>query len=148
MDAAFQYIIRNKGIDTEKSYPYTATGPNNCKYQVADKGATLASFHDVKHGDEVALLNAVAKTPVSVAIDASHQSFQFYSHGIYYEPACSSTDLDHGVLAVGWGSEGGKDYWLVKNSWGSGWGDAGYIMMSRNRGNNCGIATAASYPIV
>jgi len=145
MDQAFQYIISNHGIDTEASYPYQAQGPLNCRFKRAAVGATLMSYHDVKSGSEADLLTAVEKNPTSVAIDASHQSFQFYSGGIYYEPACSSTQLDHGVLAIGWGS--GPDYWLVKNSWGTGWGIAGYIKMSRNRRNNCGIATAASYPI-
>jgi len=148
MDDAFQYVIANKGIDTEASYPYTATGPNQCRYNAANRGATLSSYHDIPSGSESSLLASVAKTPVSVAIDASHQSFQFYHSGVYYEPACSATQLDHGVLAAGWGVEGGKDYWLVKNSWGGSWGDQGYIKMSRNRSNNCGIATAASYPIV
>jgi cathepsin L len=148
MDQAFQYIITNMGIDTEKSYPYTATGPNQCMFNARNVAATLSSFVDVSSGDEGALQQAVVLTPVSVAIDASQQSFQLYSGGVYNEPACSSTQLDHGVLAVGYGSQDGTDYWIVKNSWGVNWGLSGYILMSRNLNNQCGIATAASYPVV
>jgi cathepsin L len=148
MDQAFSYIKDNKGIDTEVSYPYTAMD-GSCKFNPANVGATDSGFVDVKSKDENALQQAVGTVgPVSVAIDASHASFQLYSHGIYYEPVCSSTRLDHGVLAVGYGSDSGKDYWIVKNSWSTGWGDQGYIKMSRNRKNNCGIATSASYPTV
>jgi len=148
MDDAFEYIIKNKGIDTEASYPYRATGPNKCQFKAADVGATISSYHDVQSGSESDLQSSVDKTPVSVAIDASHDSFQLYSSGVYYEPACSATQLDHGVLAVGYGTDGSSDYWIVKNSWGTDWGMSGYINMARNRNNNCGIATAASYPIV
>jgi len=144
MDSAFQYIIKNHGIDTEASYPYHAVD-SNCKFNAANIGATISGFTDVGQS-ESSLLTASNKQPISVAIDASHSSFQLYKTGVYNEPACSPTSLDHGVLVVGYGSENNQDYWLVKNSWGSGWGQQGYIFMSRNKNNQCGIATAASYP--
>eukprot|EP01098_Paradermamoeba_levis_P000572 TRINITY_DN105_c0_g1_i4.p1 TRINITY_DN105_c0_g1~~TRINITY_DN105_c0_g1_i4.p1 ORF type:complete len:196 (-),score=90.15 TRINITY_DN105_c0_g1_i4:100-687(-) len=147
MDYAFTYIIQNGGIDTEASYPYTATD-GTCHYKAANRGATISKYTDVPSGSESGLQAAVALQPVSVAIDASHSSFQFYSTGVYYEPNCSSDQLDHGVLAVGYGTDNGKAYWLVKNSWNSSWGDKGYIKMSRNRSNNCGISTAASFPTI
>jgi len=148
MDYAFQYVISNGGLDTEASYPYTATGPNTCQYDPSNSQETLSSFTDVSQGDESALATAVNQQPVSVAIDASHASFQSYQSGVYYEPECSATQLDHGVLAVGYGTDdSGNDYWLVKNSWGTSWGMNGYIQMSRNKNNNCGIASSASYPV-
>eukprot|EP01098_Paradermamoeba_levis_P000573 TRINITY_DN105_c0_g1_i5.p1 TRINITY_DN105_c0_g1~~TRINITY_DN105_c0_g1_i5.p1 ORF type:complete len:338 (-),score=147.08 TRINITY_DN105_c0_g1_i5:109-1086(-) len=147
MDYAFTYIIQNGGIDTEASYPYTATD-GTCHYKAANRGATISKYTDVPSGSESGLQAAVALQPVSVAIDASHSSFQFYSTGVYYEPNCSSDQLDHGVLAVGFGTESGTDYWLVKNSWNTSWGDQGYIKMSRNKDNNCGIATSASFPTI
>jgi cathepsin L len=146
MDQAFQYIISNNGIDSESSYPYTATGPNRCVFNPANVAARISGFTDVNSGDEGALMNAVAKQPVSVAIDASHQSFQMYQSGIYNEPACSSSQLDHGVLAVGYNAQNGSPYWIVKNSWGANWGMNGYIWMTKDGNNQCGIATAASYP--
>ncbi|KAG1679584.1 Cathepsin L [Nymphon striatum] len=148
MDNAFRYIKSNKGVDTEKSYPYTAED-GTCHFKKQDIGATDSGFVDIASGDEKALQKAVATVgPISVAIDASHISFQLYSEGVYNEPECSSTALDHGVLAVGYGSDNGKDYWLVKNSWGPGWGVSGYIKMTRNGNNQCGIATKSSYPLV
>jgi len=148
MDQAFQYIKDNMGIDTEDSYPYEARD-NTCRFKKDSIGATDTGFTDIKSKDEEALKEAVATVgPISVAIDASHASFQLYSHGIYNELLCSQIRLDHGVLAIGYGNESGKDYWLVKNSWGTVWGDKGYIKMSRNKRNQCGIATAASYPMV
>jgi len=148
MDQAFEYVIQNKGIDTEASYPYTATGPNTCEFNAANVGDKISKYQDIPSGSESGLQTAANQQPVSVAIDASNNSFQLYSSGVYYEPACSSTNLDHGVLVVGYGTDASnKDYWIVKNSWGTGWGMQGYIWMSRNKNNNCGIATAASYPI-
>jgi len=145
---AFNYVKRNGGIDTEASYPYTARD-GKCLFKKADIGATCTGYVNVKQGSEKDLENAVATIgPISVAMDASHQSFQLYKNGIYYEPECSSTQLDHGVLAVGYGATGGKDFWIVKNSWGKSWGTEGYFELARNKNNNCGIATMASYPTV
>jgi len=148
MDNAFRYIKANGGIDTEASYPYEARD-GHCRFKPADIGATVAGYTDVPEGDEAALTQAIAAVgPISVAIDASHFSFQLYHTGVYYEKRCSSTRLDHGVLAVGYGTEDGQDFYWVKNSWGVSWGQKGYIKMARGRQNNCGIATQASYPLV
>ncbi|XP_055906563.1 cathepsin L [Eupeodes corollae] len=149
MDQAFSYIKDNGGIDTEMAYPYEGID-DSCHFDKKNIGATDKGFVDIPVGDEVKLMEAIATVgPVSVAIDASHESFQFYQEGVYDEPTCSSEELDHGVLAVGYGTEeDGSDYWLVKNSWGTTWGDKGYIKMSRNKDNQCGIASSASYPQV
>jgi len=149
MDQAFAYIKSNKGIDTETSYPYKAID-ESCRFKAGNVGATDTGFTDIKQGDESDLENAIATIgPISVAIDASQDSFQFYKSGVYYEPDCSSEQLDHGVTAVGYDTTSdGKKYYIVKNSWGGAWGNKGYIWMSRERDNNCGIATAASYPLV
>jgi len=142
MDYGFQYIISNKGLTTEALYPYKAVdGTCNKK---ATKVSTIKSFDDVSPGDEDELLTAVAQQPVSVAIEADQESFQFYSGGVL--TAACGTNLDHGVLAVGYGTDSGTDYWIVKNSWGASWGEAGYVRLERGI-NQCGIAEAASYPI-
>ncbi|XP_026799873.3 procathepsin L isoform X1 [Pangasianodon hypophthalmus] len=148
MDQAFEYVKENGGLDTEDSYPYEAMD-GNCRFDPANVGANCAGYVDINRGDENALQEAVATVgPISVAIDAGQPSFQFYQSGVYDEPACSSIAPNHAVLVVGYGTESGEDYWLVKNSWGLGWGDSGYIKMSRNKNNQCGIASAASYPLV
>jgi cathepsin L len=145
-DYAFQYVQSNDGIDSEAAYPYTGQ-QGRCHYSASNNAATCSGFVDLPSGDEQALQRAVATIgPISVAIDASSFLFQMYHSGIYWNPFCSSKKLDHAVLVVGYGNYNGKPYWLVKNSWGTGWGQQGYVMMARNHGNMCGIATAASYP--
>jgi len=149
MDYGFTYIISNKGIDTEASYPYKAQD-GTCMFNKANVGATLSSYVDIPSGNETALETAIANIgPISVAIDASLQSFQLYKSGVYQPVGCSSTQLDHGVTAVGYGiTNQEKKYYIVKNSWSESWGMEGYIWMPREAGNTCGIATAASYPVV
>ncbi|XP_046841762.1 procathepsin L-like [Xenia sp. Carnegie-2017] len=151
MDNAFDYIKANGGIDTEATYPYYSRDLGYCYFRASGVGATVTGHVDITKFSEQDLQVAVATVgPVSVAIDAGHVSFQLYHGGVYYEPSCNSTKLglDHAVLVVGYGNYNGEDYWLVKNSWGESWGLNGYIMMARNQNNNCGIATAASYPLV
>jgi len=144
MDDAFEYAIDN-GIMSEADYSYHAVDMT-CDFDSNNVAATFTSYEDVAFYSESALQQAVADVgPVSVGIDASLTSFQFYFSGVYAPSGCSSLSLDHGVLAVGYGTSNGQDYWLVKNSWGTSWGQSGYIWMARNDGNKCGIATDASY---
>jgi C1A family cysteine protease len=93
----------------------------------------------------------VAQQPVSVAIEADTRYFQYYSGGILTSTSCG-TNLDHGVLVVGYGTEKGQKYWIVKNSWGSTWGESGYIRIARSDSTNdagiCGISLSPSFPIV
>uniref|UniRef100_A0A2C9KCQ3 Uncharacterized protein n=1 Tax=Biomphalaria glabrata TaxID=6526 RepID=A0A2C9KCQ3_BIOGL len=120
-----------------------------CKFTKANVGATEKSFKDLESGSEDALQQAVATIgPVSIAMDGLHASFQQYSGGVYNEPDCSTSNVNHAMLVVGYGTLKGDDYWIVKNSFGTSWGMQGYMLMSRNKNNQCGIATIASYPIV
>lgn len=146
---AFEWIKDHGGIETEKSYPYKGVG-GSCKYERKCAAATLRKYVDIRKGDEKKLQEAIATIgPISIAVDASHRSFQFYSSGIYYEPKCKPDKMDHAVLVVGYGTDRhDRDFYIVKNSWGKHWGESGYMRMSRNRRNNCGVATSGIYPIV
>lgn len=150
-DAAFTYINYNKGIDAETSYPYEGKD-DTCRFKRQNVVATDKGLVDVPHFDEKALMKAVAKTgPISIAINAGMPSFRLYNEGVYDEPNCSGKleDLDHAVLLVGYGTDAKHgDYWIVKNSWSEQWGEKGYIRMARNKNNQCGIATYASFPIL
>jgi C1A family cysteine protease len=151
MEGAFKFIIEN-GQCALASYPYTSgvtkTG-GSC--QKCSPVAQISSCSDVKPNDQISLKAAVAQQPVAVAIEADTRYFQSYSSGVLTSTSCGTT-LDHGVLIVGYGSENGQDYWLVKNSWGTTWGDKGYVKIARSSSTNdpgiCGIAMDPSFPSV
>lgn len=153
MQDGFDEIISHHGgkVDPEEAYAYTGSSKGVCHADDSKAIGHFTSYVNVTSGDESAMQEAVATQNVlSVAIDASSFLFQLYRHGVFNWPLCKNgvNDLDHGVAVVGYGTKAGHDFWLVKNSWGKGWGMHGYIMMSRNKKNQCGIATDASYPIM
>jgi len=145
MDYAFSFY-ENQNIAAESSYPYTASG-GTCKtrFTTAIPKGGVTGYKDIS--SETDLLDAVTNVgPISVAIEADQSSFQMYSSGVL--TGNCGTNLDHGVLAVGFGTSEGTDYWKVKNSWGGSWGQKGYILIERGT-NKCGIADGPpSYPTV
>ena len=153
MDSAFQYAIDN-GMCVESDYPYTASsGSSGSCQSTCDPEVTITDCADVPANNQLALKEAVSFGPVSIAIEADQRIFQSYSSGVITSSTCG-TDLDHGVLIVGYGTEPetGIDYWLVKNSWSTTWGDEGYVKIERSDSTNdigiCGIAAQPSFPIV
>ncbi|XP_075473807.1 vanillin synthase [Primulina tabacum] len=145
---AFEYIKYNGGLETEDSYPYTGLD-GSCKYSSENAVVKVVDSVNITLGAEDELKQAVAFVrPVSVAFEVVN-GFRAYNGGVYTSTSCghSPTDVNHAVLAVGYGVEDGIPYWLIKNSWGADWGDNGYFKMEMGK-NMCGVATCASYPVV
>ncbi|KAJ8984236.1 hypothetical protein NQ317_007468 [Molorchus minor] len=133
---AFAYVVQN-GIETEEDYPFTAVD-GTCTFETSKVALQLSSYKTITKDSESELKKAVGTIgPVSVSIDASY--FQLYTGGIFDESSCTTT-VNHGVLVVGYGTEDGTPYWLVKNSWGADWGEEGFIKMVRDKNDQCGIA--------
>jgi len=154
MDDAFSYVLEKQhgGVDTEAAYPYKGFS-GSClfdKLQPSAVGAKMVGFVDLQPGNETQLMHAVATVgPVSVGVDAS-LDWQLYAFGVFHPWFCSSKPgaMDHGVAVVGYGStDGGVPYWIIRNSWGSMWGEHGYMKLLRGK-NACGVANAATYPLV
>lgn len=144
MDNAFKYIIDN-GITTESNYPYVAND-QSCNTAAAGQVAVkLAGFQDVAPGSPNSLMAAVAQQPTSVAVEADQSAWQMYTGGTVTSRC--GTNLDHGVLAVGYNNGASPPYWIVKNSWGTDWGMGGYIQIGISTGNGvCGINMEPSFP--
>jgi len=158
MDYGFRYIEENNGLCATTEYPYVSGSTQKrgkCnKSQCDRRWDAITNYVDVPRNDQAALESALCDGPVSIAIEADQSTFQFYSGGVLTADGCGK-QLDHGVLLVGMGydSQVNSEYWKVKNSWGSHWGEDGYIRMCRNCGKNsgagqCGLMQSASYPVV
>jgi KDEL-tailed cysteine endopeptidase len=146
MDSAFEFVIKNGGLAAETSYPYKAVD-GKCK-RGSKSAATIKGYEDVPVNNEAALMKAVANQPVSVAVDAGDRTFMFYSGGVM--TGTCGTELDHGIAAIGYGVESnGTKYWLLKNSWGTTWGEKGFLRMEKDipdKRGMCGLAMKPSYP--
>ena len=146
MDNAFRYI-EVKSEEQTTIYPYHAVD-QNCRYKSADTKVTEANFSDITKNSLEALTAASVKHVIAVAVDA--QNWSFYTGGIFSN---CGTSLDHGVAVVGYGVDGGKDFWIIRNSWASSWGEDGYIRIARNTAvangpGTCGVRMMASIPLV
>lgn len=150
MDGGFKFAIEN-GLCPYNNYPYLAKTQNTCQSNTCTNAIHIESCYDIQPNNQQILESFVYKQPVSVAIEADTRYFQSYSSGIITSTQCG-TNLDHGVLIVGYGNENGQDYWIVKNSWGTQWGEQGYVRIAKSNNPNdpgiCGIAIQPSTPYV
>jgi len=157
MDQAFDWVAQNGLMsEADDSYKCADQSSSECQSSTCPTGGSkVLAIGDVTgHTDvdqtEGALEAAVAQQPVSVAIEADQQVFQHYTKGVLTNEACGE-NLDHGVLVVGYGTDNGQKYWKVKNSWGTTFGEEGYIRIERGAaeaGGECGIRKGAVFPTV
>ncbi|OAY82761.1 senescence-specific cysteine protease SAG39-like [Ananas comosus] len=145
VNAAFSFISKNGGLATEDAYPYQGT-QGTCR--ASSSAATISGYEEVPANSEPALQSAVANQPVSVGIDGGDMNFQNYKTGVFNGPC--GTDQNHAVTAIGYGTaDDGTKYWLIKNSWGTTWGEAGFMRIQRDVQSPegmCGLAMHASFP--
>jgi len=142
MWTAMTYIIESKGIPAEKDYPYIGI---DAKCHNASKSSMISKWEKISHDEDEIKNYLFTNGPISVGINAN--PLQLYTHGILNPLICNPKALDHGVLIVGYGAEGGKDFWIVKNSWGASWGEKGFFRIIRGKGK-CGINTMCVSSII
>jgi len=149
MVSSFKYVVSN-GLCLDTNYSYTAK-QGMCQNTTCGKKIHINTYYNVPQSEEQ-LKKALMRQPISVAIQANKRSFQLYKSGVYDDPDCGD-QLDHGVLLVGYGYDvdSGLDYWKIKNSWSSDWGEDGYMRLLKGSDSSegqCGIAMDASYPVI
>lgn len=149
MDSTYGYIKVNGGIDSEESYPYVGV-KSDCAFDQTEVAATVSSYVDIRSAIELTLKTELATVgPVCAFIDNRLSSFILYSEGVYHDPKCAKDTMRHAVLIVGYGAtEKGEKYWIVRNSWGTYWGQDGYILIRRDSSNECGIGSFITYPVI
>ncbi|KAN0043100.1 hypothetical protein ACTA71_010735 [Dictyostelium dimigraforme] len=148
MHNCYKYVKDNGGLNSQSIYPYQGT-VGKCRYTSSDSAVKVTNYVMVKQHNENDLADIVGSIgPVSAAFDASTIEFMYYHSGIYYSENCNKYRTSAAALVIGYGSENGVDYWILKNSWGVNWGEGGFFKMRRNIDDACGIATASSYPII
>jgi C1A family cysteine protease len=146
---AYEYVVQaqNGQFALDSDYPYKAY-EGSCKWDPSKGITKVRAYITIREADEEDLLHTVySNGPASVMVDGSSLTFQFYTSGVFDEPTCSDVMLGQPLTVVGWGVSDGAPYWLARNSWGPEWGLTGYIWMSRNKKNQCGIASMAIVPI-
>merc|ERR1711863_64751 len=151
IDNALYYVMQTGYIDGYDNYPYVSGSTKqagNCVADPANSVGKISNCGATTKNSESELTSALAQVgAMGIAIDAGGIGFQLYSGGVYVSNTCSSSRLNHAVTAVGYGNLDGQDYFTVKNSWGTVWGDQGYILMAANRNNQCGVAATPAYAI-
>jgi len=136
---AYKYYEAGNKAELESVYGYNGVR-GSCQYDSASATAvTVSDYADVTPNNPTQMKAAAAQQPLAVAIEADKRAFQLYKEGVLTGDACGTT-LDHAVLVVGYGNDAGQDYWLVKNSWATTWGDAGYIKLAMDSTTGtCGV---------
>ncbi|XP_052220908.1 procathepsin L-like isoform X1 [Dreissena polymorpha] len=145
MNNAFTYIRDNRGIDTEECYPYSGQD-GRCAYRRDCIGASISGYQNVGKSEHSLASSLSSVGPITVTADCSDRGFKSFRNGIYYNPNCNSNLPTHAMVAVGYVNSSAGNYWIIKNSWGTTWGDKGYVYMAKDKGDTCGLSKFASYP--